>query len=385
MLDRFGEIQAPVPVRQPTAEEAGVVPEPAPACIRVVRVDREVARLHPDGGHDELPGGSRRIGSHGDPVQQRVVRVFAKRVPQVEGNAADERVGVEGRVAVEQEHFSSGRVQRHDAASHAFGKHRIRVHLQVEIDAEMQIISRHRSLRPCDPQIPHDRTQSVHFRVTDPVAPGQPVLVLLLQRPLPDRLAGLVAGILGSRQFLLAYLPHVSDHVRDRGPRRIAPVRPLIHDDAPKPGSAFLDERDLLEIRVLAHDQSLAGTRSIARQQRGAPLGRKFQPLRKTIESGRDGVAGTRQHRHVVPGHVVRDGPPIAVVDGPARRRYRDGAQPVLARTERVQFGAEDLQTDEPGGDDRKAEEDRARRPAASLSPDRAVSVVALHILTLTS
>ena len=385
VLDRFGEVQATVSPRQPATEVAGVVPEPAIACVGVVGLDREVGRLHADRRHDELPRGSRRVGSHGDPVQQRVVRVFAERVPQIQGDAADERVGVEGGVAVEQEHLSGNRVQRHDAAPHPFGKHRIRVHLQVEIDAEMQVISGHRRLRLRDPQIPHDRTQGVHFRVADPVTPGQPVLVLLFEPRLPDRLAGLVAGILGSSQLFLTDLPHVTDHVCDRGPRRIAPVRPLIHDDTPKPGSALLDERDLLEVRVLAHDERLARTDPIARQQRGAPLGRQFQPLREAIESGGDGIAGTGQHRHIVPGHVVRDGPPVAIVDGPARRRHRDGPQPVLARTERVQIGAEDLEIDEPGGDDRKAEEDRARRPAASLFSDRAVFVVALHILPFTS
>src|SRR5439155_11220344 len=115
--DGVREAQVAVPLRGPATKEAVAVLQPTAAGDRHVTVEGDEAPLQGDGRHGELPGRAGGIASLDRAVEQRVALALVQPPPGRGLDAADERVGVEPRCAIERQDLTRVRVEgEHRAA-----------------------------------------------------------------------------------------------------------------------------------------------------------------------------------------------------------------------------------------------------------------------------
>ncbi len=323
-----------------------------------VLVDQPVVERRRRG--DQLEGRPRRVQARDRPVEQRLVRGRVGQAAVVRvADASDPDRRVVARVGRHRQHRAVARVQHHRRAARRRerpagawvdgmvqpgdlpGQVGVELALQADVDAEPQVLARHRL---GDAEHPHHPALRVDLQALQPVVAAQHLVVGLLDPCLADVVAGERAPIGGRLQLVGGDRPEVAEHLRRRGPVPVAAHR---HGLGAHPRVAVGVLRELeqhLGPHVLGHRdgergagegaQPLVDPRARHPEQRGQPVeGGALRGAR---------LAGIDQHR---PGGLVADhhlaGP---VEDLPAGGGQHHVTDEVVAGRRLVMLAGEHLQ-----------------------------------------
>ncbi len=361
----------------PAPEEPVAVPQRPRARGGHVAPDRQLAAAQACGGHDQLEGGTRRIGRGRHAVQERLRGILLQRAPEREVDSPDERVGIEGGVAVEQKDLAGPRVQGEHASPHLLREDRVRVLLQRQVETEREVGALLHLDGRSRTEVSHDRAQRAHLHVPDAGDAAQGALVLPLDPVLADDPARLVVGVGRTLQLRLADLPHVAYEMGHGTAGRVMTTRAHLHHRPGEVGSSLLDRGHLREARIITHHQRLVGKPPVLGQQ-PVDLGlRELEVRGEPPERGPQRVRAPRQQRDQVAGNVLRDDAAVPVVDRAAGSGHRDGPQSVFLRAQDELAAADDLEPKEREQEHGKRAEEQhvggGRSPACSCAPTRIV------------
>ncbi len=197
-----------------------------------------------------------------------MARVGNELVPVVAGDADGELVGVEIGMGDQRQDFAGAGIHGDDGAV-AVAQQLLGFALQVEIDGELQVLSRSGVLRAQDA---HLAAVAVHDYVARAVYAAQELVVGLLHAVLAHHVAGLIGGVARLIQVIFAHLAHVADQVRGESVSRIKPALLVDGLELGQLVAVRLDEGLLVRGNIFFDRDGLVAGRGAEVLQGGAEL-----------------------------------------------------------------------------------------------------------------
>jgi hypothetical protein len=327
--DRLLQGQVPVPFGSPAAPVDVSVLEPTPAGHGHHLTRLHHPQLETDRGGGQLPGGGRRVTTHGRTVEQGAIRIARESIPPTGIDPSHEIVGVEGGGRVEGQNTTVLGIQGHDRPPERVGEDLVDPFRQGQVQVQMEV-------RPChggSVHLPlegaHDPADGIHLHIANAVAPLEELLVLPLEPLLADDHPLAIAVETRALQFGGRDLTDVPQDVSHCGSRVVAPPRSHLEEDPGKLHPSLLQSRHLIEVRRPRDEKGEPGVPGCSRHQGLDPFLGKVQVRPEPFERGPDRIPRGRKEGDGVRGHVFRDDPPLAVEDRPSRRRHGEDTQTV--------------------------------------------------------